>query len=72
MDLITQLPRTRRGNDAIVVFVCKLTKMAHYVATQTTVDAPSLAQLFFEQVVRYHGLPTTIVSDRDARFTSLF
>ena len=72
MDLITQLPRTRHGNDAIVVFVCKLTKMAHYVATQTTVDAPTLAQLFFQQVVRYHGLPATIVSDRDTRFTSLF
>ena len=72
MDLITQLPKTRQGHDAIVVFVCKLTKMAHYVATQTTVDAPTLAVLFFEQVVRHHGLPAVIVSDRDVRFTSLF
>lgn len=72
MDLITQLPRTRQGNDAIVVFVDKLTKMVHYAATTTAVDAPQLAELFFSNVVRLHGLPESIVSDRDPRFTSLF
>ena len=72
MDLITQLPRTQAGNDAIVVFVDKLTKMVHYAATTTTIDAPGLATLFFQHVVRHHGLPSTIVSDRDTRFTSNF
>lgn len=72
MDLITSLPRTRRGHDAIVVFVDKLTKMAHYAATVTTVDAPRLADIFFTEVVRHHGLPESIVSDRDPRFVSLF
>ena len=72
MDLITALPKTRGGHDAIVVFVDKLTKMAHYAATVTAIDAPRLADIFFTQVVRHHGLPDAIVSDRDPRFTSLF
>lgn len=72
MDLITQLPRSRSGNDAIVVFVCKLTKMVHYVATTTNVTAPQLATLFVNSVVRLHGVPESILSDRDPRFTANF
>ena len=72
LDLITGLPRSRSGNDAIVVFVCKLTKMVHYVATTTTVSAPKLASLFLDHVVRHHGVPETILSDRDPRFTAHF
>ena len=72
MDLITALPRTTAGHDAIVVFVDKLTKWATYVLTTTTVDAPMLARLFFDHILRLHGLPSAIISDRDARFTSLF
>jgi hypothetical protein len=72
MDLITQLPRTRSGHDAIVVFVDKLTKMVHYAATTTNVTAPQLAHIFLEQVVRHHGLPSSILSDRDPRFTGNF
>ena len=72
MDLITQLPRSRSGNDAIVVFVDKLTKMVHYVATTTTVSAPKLATLFMREVVRLHGVPESILSDRDPRFTAHF
>ena len=72
LDLITALPPTRAGHDAIVVFVDKLTKWATYVPTRTDVDAPSLARLFFDQVVRLHGVPESLVSDRDPRFTSLF
>ncbi len=72
MDLITQLPRTRSGYDAIVVFVDKLTKMVHYAPTTSDVDAPGVAKLFLAHVVRAHGMPHTIVSDRDTRFTSSF
>jgi hypothetical protein len=72
MDLITSLPLTRRGHSAIVVFVDKLTKWATYVATTTQVTAPELAQLFWQHVVRLHGIPSTIISDRDPRFTSIF
>lgn len=72
MDLITQLPQTKRGHDAIVVFVDRFSKQAVFLATKTTASAPDLATLFFQQVYRYHGIPRSIVSDRDTRFTSAF
>lgn len=72
MDLITGLPRSRSGNDTIVVFVDKLTKMVHYVACKTAVSAPELATLFLREVVRLHGVPESILSDRDPRFTANF
>jgi hypothetical protein len=72
MDLITSLPRSRSGNDAIVVFVDKLTKMVHYVPTTTNVTAPKLATIFMREVVRLHGVPESILSDRDPRFTAHF
>ena len=72
MDLITALPRSRSGNDAIVVFVDKLTKMVHYAATVTQVTAPQLATIFLREVVRLHGVPESILSDRDPRFTAHF
>ena len=46
MDLITQLPKTRSGNDAIVVWVCKFSKLRHYAACKTAISAPELARLF--------------------------
>ena len=46
MDLITQLSKSRSGNDAIVVWVCKFSKLRHYAACKTTISAPQLAQLF--------------------------
>ena len=72
LDLITALPRTRHDHDAIVVVVDKLSKLTHIWPTVTTVSAPQLAQQFFTNVVRLHGLPQSLVSDRDPRFTSLF
>ena len=72
LDLITQLPKSKMGNDAIVVFVDKLSKMVHYAATTTKADAPELARLFIENVVKLHGVPESIISDRDSRFTSNF
>ena len=72
MDLITSLPVTKDGNDAIVVFVDKYSKMVHYVPTVTTIDAPTLATLMIQNVIRLHGIPIQIISDRDPRFTSSF
>jgi hypothetical protein len=72
MDLITQLPKSRRGHDAIVVFVDKLTKLVHLAETRTNVTAPELADIFWRTVVRHHGLPSSILSDRDSRFTGHF
>ncbi len=72
MDLITALPRSHSGHDAIVVFVCKFTKLVHFVPCLTAVSAPQLAQIFMRTIVRQHGLPEGIISDRDPRFTAHF
>ena len=72
MDLITQLPKTKDGHDAIVVFVDRLSKMVHFQPTVTSASAPDIAKIFFNTIFRLHGMPTAIISDRDSRFTSLF
>lgn len=72
MDLITHLPPTTNGHDAILVVVCKLTKLVHYIATSTSVDAKQVADLFFNEIVKHHGIPKILISDRDPRFTSKF
>jgi hypothetical protein len=72
MDLITQLPISRQQNDAIIVFVDKYSKMVHYAPCKTAISAPEVAQIFFREVVRHHGIPDSIVSDRDSRFMSNF
>src|SRR5260370_37990892 len=70
MDRITQLPVPTQGNDAIVVIVDKFSKMVHYAPTTTTCRADQVARIFFDTVVRLHGIPKHIISDRDRRFTS--
>jgi hypothetical protein len=72
MDLITKLPETTSGNDAIIVFVDKFSKMVHYAATTTICTAVDVARIFFDTVVKLHGVPKHIISDRDPRFTSKF
>ena len=58
--------------DTVMTVVDRLTKRVHFIATHHTADAPATAQLFLDHVVRLHGLPKSILSDRDTRFTSLF
>ena len=72
MDFITHLPVTKNGNDSIVVFVDRLSKRAHFRALHSTATAPEIAKLFFTTIFVNHGLLTTIISDRDAKFTSRF
>ena len=73
MDLIGPLPKTQNTNyDCIVVFVDKLSKMVHFAPTNTTCTASDLAHITFNTIVRHHGFPQSIISDRDARFTSEF
>ena len=52
MDLITQLPKTKDGHDAIVVFVDRLSKMVHFQPTVTTASAPDIAKIFFNTIFR--------------------
>ncbi|KAJ0705064.1 putative nucleotidyltransferase, Ribonuclease H [Helianthus annuus] len=72
MDFVTKLPRTRKGNDAIWVIVDRLTKSAHFLPMKETFSMERLAKLYVDEVVSLHGVPLSIVSDRDSRFTSHF
>ncbi|KAA0063393.1 pol protein [Cucumis melo var. makuwa] len=72
MDFITGLPRTLRGFTVIWVVVDRLTKSAHFVPGKSTYTASKWAQLYMSEIVRLHRVPVSIVSDRDAHFTSKF
>jgi hypothetical protein len=72
MDFITRLPRTSKQHDSIMVVVDKLTKAAHFIPLKTTHRATDVADIFLKEVARLHGIPKTIVSDRDLKFTSNF
>ena len=72
MDFGTGLPKTRKGNDAIWVIVDRLTKSAHFLPIKITDSIDVLSKMYLKEIVRLHGVPVSIVSDRDARFTSRF
>ena len=72
MDFVSGLPRTTTGYDAVWVIVDRLTKSAHFLPIRTTYSVDKLAELFIKEIVRLHGVPLSIVSDRDTRFTSRF
>ncbi|KAL4013400.1 hypothetical protein IC575_025569 [Cucumis melo] len=72
MDFITGLPKTLKGYTVIWVVVDRLTKSAHFVPGKSTYTASKWGQLYMTEIVRLHGVPVSIVSDRDARFTSKF
>ncbi|GJX55181.1 putative reverse transcriptase domain-containing protein [Tanacetum coccineum] len=72
MDFVTKLPKTTNGYDTIWVIVDRLTKSAHFLPMRENDPMEKLMKLYMKEVVTRHGVPVSIISDRDGRFTSLF
>ena len=72
MDFVVGLPLTGRKHDSVWVVVDRLTKSAHFLPVRTDYSLDKLAELYIKEIVRLHGIPISIISDRDPRFTSRF
>nr|GEY11295.1 reverse transcriptase domain-containing protein [Tanacetum cinerariifolium] len=72
MDFVTKLPKTSTGQDTIWVIVDRLTKSAHFLPLKETDSMEKLTKQYLKEVVSRHGVPVSIISDRDSRFTSHF
>ncbi|GJS25449.1 putative reverse transcriptase domain-containing protein [Tanacetum coccineum] len=72
MDFVTKLPRTSDGYDTIWVIVDRLTKSAHFLPMREDYKMDRLARLYLNEIVARHGVPISIISDRDSQFTSRF
>ncbi|RVW41781.1 Transposon Ty3-G Gag-Pol polyprotein [Vitis vinifera] len=72
MDFVTGLPRTLGGNNTIWVIVDRLTKSVHFLPMKVNFSMDRFASLYVREIVRMHGVPVSIVSDRDPCFTSRF
>jgi hypothetical protein len=72
MDFITKLPRTTKQHDSIMVVVEKFTKVSHFIPVNLMHKEIDIADIYMREIARIHGLPKTIVFEKDAKFTSNF
>jgi len=72
MDFIIGLPTTRKGNDSIWVIIDRLTKSAHFIPVKIIYRPPEYADIYMAEIVKLHGIPKTIISDRGPQFTAHF
>ncbi|KAL4377816.1 hypothetical protein GQ457_02G025970 [Hibiscus cannabinus] len=72
MDFVSGFPVTPRKNDLVWMIVDRLTKSAHFIPVRKNMSSDILAELYIREVNRLHGVPISIVSDRDPKFTSRF
>ena len=72
MDFMSRLSRSSEGYNSIWVIMDQMTKSAYFLPIKTTSLVKKLARLYLKEIVRLHGVLVSIVSDRDARFTSMF
>ena len=72
MDFVTHFPWTSRGHDTVWVIVDRLPKLEHFLVVRTTFTLEEFCRLYIQEIVRLHGVPTSIVSDRNPRFMTHF
>ena len=72
MNFFLRLPTTVKGYDSIFVFVDRFSKMAHVIPCKKTSDVEHVADIFFKEIVRSHGLPRNIIYERDNKFVGYF
>ena len=72
MDFVTHLPQTSRGHNTVWVILDRFTKSAHFLVVRMTFTLEEFCRLYIREIVRLHGEPVSIVSDRDPRFLAGF
>ena len=72
LDFITGLPRTRRHHDSLWMIVDRMTKCSRFLAVKTTYSTEDYDKLYLAKIVRLHGIPLSIISDKGPQFTSHF
>ena len=72
MNFVSALPRTSSGNELVWVIVDRLTKSGHFISPRVGCTMEKLARFYVREIVRLHGVPKEIISDRDSHFISHF